>query len=123
MSKFSSYVRSTMAMFKGDTDKMLAEKNFRTVLNGIDIQVSLLKGEKFKKEELVSQAEEDLKTAKFPTTKVTDTDDYFEAVNYAKNKVVKAKEELKAIEESILEYEALKQEFSVEVEGKEEESK
>src|SRR3990167_819915 len=115
MSKVNSFLRETIARFKGDTDKVLAEKNYRTVLNGIDIQVSLLKGEQFKKEELVAQAEEDLKTAKFPTERITDTDNYFSRINGAENRLNEAKEEVTKIKESIIKYETLRKEFSEEV--------
>ena len=123
MSKISSYVRQTIAMFKGDTDKALAEKNYRTVINGIKIQVSLLEGEQFKKEELVAQREEELKAIKFPTERISDTDYYFEKINNASNRVESAKEELQNIKEAISKYEILEKEFSAEVEHKEEEKK
>lgn len=123
MSKVNSFLRETIARFKGDTDKVLAEKNYRTVLNGIKTQVSLLEGEQFKKEELVSQAEEDLKTAKFPTERVTDTERYFEKINSAKSRLEEAKEAVSKIKESITEYKALEAEFSAEVEAPKEEEK
>jgi hypothetical protein len=123
MSKISSYVRQTIAMFKGDTDKVLAENNYRVVLNGIKIQTALLEGEKFKKEESVAQAEQELQSAKFPTEKVTNTDRYFERVNSAQNNLEEAKEALETIKESIIKYEKLKDEFSAEVTESKEESK
>ena len=83
------------------------------------IQISLLKGEQLKQEEVVAQAEEDLHVAKFPTSKVTDVESYFKLINTREQSLENAKESVENIKKSIAKYEDLKKEYSTEVESKE----
>lgn len=116
MGKMNSYLRETIALFKGDTDKVLAEKNYRVATSALDIQIAGCKAELLKREGQLDSAKDALKAAKFPTERISDTTKYLNTIRIAQDEVDTCEDGMKEIEESIQYWESLKEEFSKEVE-------
>ena len=117
MSKIKSYVKQSLAFMQGDTNGVVAEQNYRTVDAGVNVQIAMLEAKKVEALNNISDAEENVLRVKHPSTRINDVNQYFKDVQFANEKVEKAKEALTNIEESIKFYNDLKQEFNAEVEA------
>lgn len=118
-----SYVRQTIAMFKGDTDKALAEKNYRSASSHIKVQISGIEGKMVEAEEKIELANEALKAAKFPTERISDSSSYLHGIRDAKSRLEEAQEVLNDLKEDKSFYEGLLAEYEEEVESPKEEKK
>lgn len=114
--KMKSFLRETKARFKGDTDAAVAERNYRKASSGIEQQIGALKSQLVTAEDRYDDAVERLKTMKYPTSRIEDTEHYIKQIVQQKDVVEQAEERVETIKESIKYFENLQKEFDEEVE-------
>ncbi len=67
-----SYLKQAVAYIKGDTENVIAEKNYRRLSNAIKGQISTLNAKKDNKDEELDNAKEALNKLKFPEAVIAD---------------------------------------------------
>lgn len=67
-----SYLKQAVAFIKGDTDNVIAEKNYRRLSNAIKGQMSALQAKRDKQEEKLDNAKEALDKLTFPEVVIED---------------------------------------------------
>ena len=115
MNKLNSYVKQTLAMLDGNTDEVTAQKNYRLASSALKMQISALEGKQVKAETDVEAAEDNLKSAKFPTEIISDTEAYIKNIKRSQDKLDELKEDLENIKESITYFVNLQKEYNKEV--------
>ena len=108
--KVKSFVTEVIARMKGDTPKVVAEKNYRTADAAITAQIATLKADAVKKENAVEDAVEKLNAAKYPVDPITNTESYVQGIVNAQEAVNAAEKALKNTEETIKYFEDMKAE-------------
>lgn len=117
MSKVSSFAKEILSRLKGDEQGIIAAQNERKANSAIAGSIAALNAKVVDQEELVNDAEEALKAAKYPTTKITDNGNYLLQIQRAQEALDNAKENLKNTNESLAYWTALGKEFSEQVEA------
>ncbi len=115
MKTMKSYVKETLARLTGDNNEVVAQKNYRKATSILNGQVAALKAKQVDAEGVLEEAEEALKSAKFPSTLIERGDSYMSNLNSAKEVVADAKASLEAVTSSIKEAEQTLSEFEAEV--------
>lgn len=86
--KVKSFVREFCAVVQGNTDKQIAEVNYRKSDHALSAHIFVLKGDLITAEQLLEDAKEDLYKARHNNGKnITDRDDYVQNLISAKNNV------------------------------------
>ena len=102
MNTVKSFVRQFVAAVVGDTDTVLAEKNFRLADSALQTQIAILTGGTIKKEDAVTSAQEQLDSSRINGAKtITDPDQYVENLLRAKNNLTNAEQDLKKHKEKL----------------------
>lgn len=83
MSTIKSYVKLVLAQLTGDQNTIVAERNYLTAKATIKGQVAALEAERVKLENAVDDATETLHKAKYPTTKITNGEEYLDNIQNA----------------------------------------
>lgn len=117
MEKQKSFIRQTIAMFKGESDKALAEKNYRTARAAVAVQIAGLEAKLVNQEEKVALAEESVNKATYPTDRINDGEAYIRNIASAEEALELAKEELERIQVSMDKHRNRLKEFDKEVEN------
>jgi hypothetical protein len=105
--KINSFVSEVIARLKGDSPKAVAEKNFRMADSAINSQIATLKAKTVKDENMLEDAKEALKNAKYPTDPIRDTEEYIRNIVTAQEAVDKAQKEADATIKSIKYFEEM----------------
>lgn len=113
--KIKSFVKQTLASLTGNTDEVLAQKNFRMAISAVDGQIAALKADLVDAEERVKDAEEALEAAKYPSTAITNRTAYLAGIVDATENLEEAQASHANVKASIAFNEALKSEFEKEV--------
>lgn len=110
-----SYVKETLARLTGDNNEVVAQKNYRKATSILNGQIAALKAKQVDAEGVLEEAEEQLKSAKFPAELITRGDSYIATLNNRKEQVAVAKQDLEDVKSSIAEAEKTLNEFETEV--------
>lgn len=110
--KVKSFVNEVLARINGDTDKAIAQKNYRKADAAVKGQISSLESRKVDAEVALETAEEELADAKYPATLIGDNSDYIRGIVRRQEKVDEAKEELDEVNESLNYFKSLHSEFN-----------
>lgn len=110
-----SYVKETLARLTGDNNEVVAQKNYRKASSILNGQIAALKAKQVDSEGVLEEAQENLKAAKFPSELITRGESYIEQLNYAKERVKDAQQDLDDVKASITEAETTLAEFEAEV--------
>lgn len=117
MSQIKSFLKQTFAQLAGNTDKVIAEKNYRKATAVIKSQISSLQFEKELNKQSVEDAEEALNDAKYPNTPIgSDGQPYLAKIHGCNDQLLAAQEELADTDKAIAFNEALLAEFDTQVE-------
>jgi DNA repair exonuclease SbcCD ATPase subunit len=104
----SSFVREVVARLKGDQQEVVAAKNERKAMSAFKSNVAALESKIVDAEEQLDQANENLKTAMYPTEYITDNASYLSGISSAAEKVEQAQENLSALKDSLKTWESRK---------------
>ncbi len=115
MSKISAFSKIVLGMLKGDQALVIAGKNERTVLAELGCQSAGLNAEKVKAENAVENAKEAYKLAKYPTTEIGNSGDWYRRAVQAKESLDAAETRVKDLEASIKFANDLKTEYTEQV--------
>ena len=107
MSQAKSFVKEVLARFKGDTDKVVAEKNYRKASAGISGQIAALNAKLVEEEGRVEDAKEALEAVKYPTDLITDVSSYVKNIKDKQEAYDKAKGNLEGVQETLTSYKDL----------------
>lgn len=110
--KVTSFVKEVLARINGDTDKAIAEKNYRKADAAVRGQISSLESRKVDAEIAVETAKEELADAKYPTNLIGDNSDYIRNIVRKQERVDEAQAELEDVNESLDYFKALNKEFN-----------
>lgn len=103
----TSFGKEVVARIKGDDAEALAQANERKGRSAYKGQVSSLESRIVDLEDKVTEATEALAVAKYPTTKITDSQSYINNVRRAKEALTAAEEELEQTKESLEFYQGI----------------
>ena len=96
MNKVNSFVKSFVAIVKGDDATVLAEKAKRQADSALKTQISILEGDLVNKEDAVSSAKEAQASAVVNGGRpITNREDYVDTLLSRKNDVTSAEDSLK----------------------------
>lgn len=97
-----SFINQFMAVLKGDTDKVVAEKVFRKASASLKSQISQQEGDLITLEDAVEAAKENIAKARVNNGKIIeDGNIYVETLIGAQNELIDAQEELEAAKKQI----------------------
>lgn len=99
--KVESFVKEVLARISGDTDKAVAQKNYRLANAAVKGQLSNLDGKQVQAEVDLDTAKENLNAAIYPTEMITDAAEYNRNIVKKQERVDEAQEKLDSITESI----------------------
>ena len=117
--KIKSYVKQALHFLAGETDKVVAEQNFRSADAAVNGQVFALKSEEVQKEQALANAAKNLDEAKYPQFAIKNTSTYLASIVSAKRNLDEAQAQLDEVKESIVFFQGLSAEFNTEVEEEE----
>jgi len=96
-----SYLKQAVAYIKGDTENVIAEKNYRKLTNAIKGQISTLTATKDNKVDDLDNAKEALNKLKFPETTITDAARQLQRILEQQEVVDEINEEIADIDHTI----------------------
>lgn len=105
------FVKEVVARIKGDGAEALGAKIARKAINSVEGQLAALKAKQVDLECTMEDAEDALKTAKFPTEMITNSNNYINAIKVAHLNLEEAKTNLEDVKTSISFFEDLLNEF------------
>jgi hypothetical protein len=114
MSNFKSFVREVTARLKGDEAGVVAAKNARKAESALKGQIAALEAKLVDDESTVEDRKEALQNAKFPTTPITDNQNYIQNIRRAQEGVDSAEETVADTKFSIEYFQGLLVEFDKE---------
>lgn len=85
--KVKSFVKETIARFKGDDAEVIAQKNYRKAVAAANAQISNQNSKLVDDENALEEAKEKLLNTMFPTTAIANGQDYLKAVRSAQEAV------------------------------------
>jgi hypothetical protein len=110
----SNYCKTALALIKGDKDEQLVLHNERRSASAIKKQIHNLEDRKTSLEEQLSDANENLIQAKYPTTyKLGESSNYCAKIREAQAAVDKIIDDIADADESIKYFEGLKKEMGL----------
>jgi hypothetical protein len=116
--QIKSFLKQTFAALAGNTDKVIAEKNYRKATAVIKSQISSLEFQKELDEQAVEDAVEALNDAKYPNTPIgSDGGPYLSKIHECNDILISAKDELAETEKAIAFNQALLAEFDTPVDA------
>lgn len=90
-----SYVNEFVAIVKGDDAEAKAERSFRSNVSALKTNISSMEGDSIDLEDMVSEAKENLRLARYNNGEVTtNRGEYVKALVNAKNQLTVAEEKL-----------------------------
>jgi hypothetical protein len=93
--KVTSFVNQFLALVKGDSATVQAEKVFRQAQSALNVQINSLKGDTINFEDAITEAQEELAKAKVNNgLAITDRGSYVQVLLNKKNKLTTAEENL-----------------------------
>jgi uncharacterized protein (DUF342 family) len=93
--KVTSFVNQFLALVKGDSATVQAEKVFRQAQSALNVQINSLKGDTINFEDAITEAQEELAKAKVNSgLAITDRGSYVQVLLNKKNKLTTAEENL-----------------------------
>ena len=93
--KVTSFVNQFLALVKGDSATVQAEKVFRQAQSALNVQINSLKGDTINFEDAITEAQEELAKAKVNNgLAITDRASYVQVLLNKKNKLTTAEENL-----------------------------
>jgi hypothetical protein len=102
MTKAKSFIKGFVAAIKGDDAEAQAAKVWRQAESGLTMQIAALKGDLIRKEDAVTDAQENLDSARINSGKqITDRDGYVSNLISAKENLVRAEKQLEAHQKTI----------------------
>ena len=102
MNKAKSFIKEFVAAIKGDDAKAQAAKVWRQAESGLTVQIAALKGDLIRKEDAVTDAQENLDSARINGGKpIIDRDAYVAELILAKERLVGAEKQLEAHQKTI----------------------
>ena len=102
MNKAKSFIKGFVAVLNGDNAEAQAAKAWRQAESALTVQIANLKGDLIRKEDIVTEAQENLDSARINGGKsITDRDGYVANLISAKERLVRADKELKAHKDTI----------------------
>jgi hypothetical protein len=111
MSKMNSFVKSFVAIIKGDDAEVKAQKAYRQAVSGLKSQINSLEGDTVNYEDKLQDAKEAQAVARVNNGEpITNRDHYVKTLINAKNGVTDAEE---ALEVHIAKIEFLKEELEI----------
>jgi hypothetical protein len=103
MTKAKSFIKGFVAAIKGDDAEAQAAKVWRQAESGLTMQIAALKGDLIRKEDAVTDAQENLDSARINGGKsITNRDSYVQNLISAKENLVVAEKELVAHQKTIV---------------------
>lgn len=97
----TSYGKEILARLKGDENQAIAAINERKARSAFKGQVSALESKIVDLEDVVTEKKEALENAIYPVTKITNNQNFIDAVMAAKNALVEAEEDLEDAKEAL----------------------
>lgn len=97
----SNFVKEVLARLTGDTDQAVALKNQRKANAAIEGQLAALKSRQVNAEDTVTEAQEALGNAKYPTVLIASSESYIAGIKTATEKLNSAQDALDAVNESL----------------------
>jgi len=112
--KVKSFIKQTIATFKGETDKAVAERNFRKATAALEGQIAALKSKEVEVEEEMNTAKESLNKALYPSDAIDKAQEYINSIRSSQETVNQKEKELKDVQESAKFYKQLLEDFNKE---------
>lgn len=98
--KVASYIKETLARLSGNTDKVIAERNYRFSTSALELKISEEKHKLNKLQREVEKAKEALETAKYPTYELSNEDSYLSSLRNAQNSLTQAEDNVSQNQEN-----------------------
>lgn len=106
-SKFSNYAKTVIALINGDGAEVIALANERKAQSALKGQISALESKEVNDEDSLSDAQEYFRKVFAPATKIGEQTSYILNLKSARDKVVKAQDNLDDTRESLKFYRGL----------------
>ena len=99
--KVATFIKKSIALMNGDTDKAIATENADLATSAIEVQLATKRGERTRSKSRIKQLEKAMDTAKYPTKLIENDQAYVDGIIASSVRLTDEQEELEVIERTI----------------------